>query len=202
MTTNKNLLCSILLSCSLIPNVIAQKIDRPTTGEVVMTQKELDDFLAKIAEMKRQQMLKRQSEIKINSELNAMAKNNSESVEVTTQQPNTLYNQDYMLMREFDRINSRIDLLMLNSGNNGGNMQVAPPNSTTTHLVPAPTNAYINPYSQPIVPNNVVPNNSALVTNNYDADLDRLNRENAALREELRVLGMVQILNTMRKLRL
>lgn len=84
-------------------------------SEIVMTKAELDSFLTKIADRKRAQIAKRKSELTVNQQFNdALAPKEKNQ------------NSDERMYREFDRINQRIDMLMMNSGNRA-NTYVAPP---------------------------------------------------------------------------
>lgn len=114
-----------------------------SNSEIVMTPAELESFLANIANKKREQMTKRKQELQINQQMN-------ESFRTENVQSNT----DDRLYREFDRINNRIDMLMMNSG---GNMR------TMSGMAPAqqPSTIMYQPQQQPLMyPNNLqYPNN-------------------------------------------
>ncbi|MCC7030244.1 MAG: OmpA family protein, partial [Chitinophagaceae bacterium] len=85
-------------------------------SEIVMTKAELESFLTNIADKKRAQIEKRKKELAMNQEF----KNAFEPKEKP---------DDSRLYREFDRINQRIDLLMMNAGNRMNNYGTAPVSS-------------------------------------------------------------------------
>lgn len=80
-------------------------------SEIVMTKAELESFLTKIADRKRAQIEKRRNELLVNQEFKSANNNNNQS------NSNSDGNANDRIFREFDRINSRIDMLMLNGGN-------------------------------------------------------------------------------------
>lgn len=165
-------------------------------GEIVMTQEELDSFLEKIAQHKRNQLEKRRNELIHNRKVNEhVTKINTDKVatekitaNVVTQDiptPSVTVDNNSMLLRELDRINSRIDMLMLNSGNN--NRTYVHPNYVPN---PAP-----NPviYSQPAVPVTqpvTLPISGTTTYQNTDnGEVAALRNRVDALNEELRVLN-------------
>jgi len=85
-------------------------------SEIVMTKAELESFLTNIADKKRAQIEKRKKELSLNQEF----KNAFEPKEKP---------DDSRLYREFDRINQRIDLLMMNAGNRMNNYGTPPVSS-------------------------------------------------------------------------
>lgn len=158
-------------------------------GEIVMTQEELDSFLEKIAERKRDQLEKRRNELignrKINEQLSQVETDKAAS-KIEVKEVQSVLNQstesNNLLLRELDRINSRIDLLMLNSGN--VNRTTVQPN-----YVPISTpNSVI--YTQPSVPQTTLPiSGNMSVTNPDNGEVNRLKNRVDELNEELRVLN-------------
>lgn len=75
----RNTVALSLLSFSFFSVTAQEKVSKyytvpkkDATGEIVMTQQELDDFLEKIAQHKRQQMEKRRNELIINRKTNQL----------------------------------------------------------------------------------------------------------------------------------
>lgn len=158
-------------------------------GEIVMTQKELDSFLEKIAEHKRNQLEKRRNELignrKINEQL-ATAVTDNTATKIVEKEEQKVQNQaidnNSILLRELDRINNRIDLLMLNSGN--VNRTSVQPN-----YVPNPSpNPVI--YTQPSIPQTALPlSGNMSITNPDNGEVTALKNRVDVLNEELRVLN-------------
>lgn len=100
------LLFMACLGIGFLANAQDQK-PKSSESEIVMTKAELESFLANIADKKRAQIEKRKNELLVNQEFkNAFQPKES---------------PDDRMYREFDRINQRIDLLMLNAGNRTNN---------------------------------------------------------------------------------
>lgn len=162
-------------------------------GEIVMTQEELDAFLEKIAQLKRNQLEKRRNELIHNRKVNEhLTKINTEKVAteklaaqvITTDNVATstqAVDNNSILLRELDRINSRIDMLMLNSGNN--NRTYVQPNYAPSPVI----------YSQPAVPVTqpvTLPISGTTTYQNTDnGEVAALRNRVDALNEELRVLN-------------
>lgn len=104
------LLITLGLGLGFLSNAQDQKA-KSNESEIVMTKSELESFLAKIAERKREQIAKRNNELRVNQEFN----NSFEPKDNTYFEPKD--NTDDRMYREFDRINQRIDMLMMNAGN-------------------------------------------------------------------------------------
>lgn len=171
-------------------------------GEIVMTQAELDSFLNNIANLKRQQIAKRKNEISLNRKVDEVLDATPQANTTAPITPQSYAQMDYinstLLLREFDRINSRIDLLMLNSGNMAqlGYMQQqsAPMSAPATYAAPQPMSySYQNtpaPASRmaPVVASAVVPETVKQVDSS-NAEVDNLKKQINVLNEELRVLN-------------
>lgn len=152
------------------------------TGEIVMTKDELDAFLSNIADKKRKQIEKRKQELSINRQMdNAFnTGNNTNNREEMS--------GDYRLYREFDRINSRIDMMMLNMGNNRSNYYAPPyPSGGGYQQSMTPSPYYYDPSL--MNRNGLVPGGA----NPYGQQDDEIRRQNQinAINEELRVLGQL-----------
>ena len=108
------LLLTACLGLGFLSNAQDQKA-KSSESEIVMTKAELDTFLANIAERKRAQIAKRNNELMVNQEFDYAfeSKENKEK-------------PDERMYREFDRINQRIDMLMMNAGNNRSNTYAVP----------------------------------------------------------------------------
>jgi len=119
------LLLTACLGLGFLSNAQDQKA-KAGESEIVMTKAELESFLTNIAEKKRAQIAKRKSELSVNQEF--------DNAFLTKDNPIP----DERMYHEFDRINQRIDLLMLNAGNRTVTYS-APPMQTP---VPAPTVIY------------------------------------------------------------
>jgi outer membrane protein OmpA-like peptidoglycan-associated protein len=108
----------LLLTTCLWMGLMSKAQDQnPKTSEseIVMTKAELASFLTNIADKKKAQIEKRKNELAMNQDF----KNAFEPKE----------NQDDRMYREFDRINQRIDLLMMNAVNRMNNY-TSPPMSS------------------------------------------------------------------------
>ena len=97
------LLLTVGLGLGFLSNAQDQKA-KSSESEIVMTKAELKAFLSNIAEKKRAQIAKRNSELRVNQEF-------SNAFDYTDNK------DDDRMYREFDRINQRIDMLMMNAGN-------------------------------------------------------------------------------------
>ena len=183
-------------------------------SEIVMTQDELDAFLAKIAQRKREQMERRSKELLINEQLNTNSKTNLQKKSVTTinetLEPinyNSNNNDDRML-RELDRINQRIDLLMMNGSLNQQPQAIGyntPSNqgrsNTIVYQPPQGQQTYYQPYQQPIVQQPlvqqpIVEKKIINETNQNDKELAQMRQQVDVLNEELRVLKMLSSSDT------
>lgn len=200
------IICVLTICIWNVEKMHAQDTLRTTktkpVGEIVMTQAELDSFLNNIANLKRQQIEKRKNEISLNRKANevldATPQANVTSPATTQSYAQMDYINSTLLLREFDRINSRIDLLMLNSGNMAqlGYMQQqsAPMSAPTTYAAPQPmTYSYQNtpaPETRmaPVVANVAVPETAKQVDSS-NAEVDNLKKQIGVLNEELRVLN-------------
>lgn len=127
------LFLSIGLGLGFLSDAQAQQVPSGES-EIVMTKAQLQSFLNNIADKKRAQLEKRNEELRINQGLNHAPA------------PKTGINpSDERMYREFDRINQRIDLLMMNAGNRG-NTYAAP-----QRQAPAPSVIYQQPAQAPAV---------------------------------------------------
>lgn len=143
-----------------------------------MTKEELNDFLENIADKKRKQMEKRRRELTINRQMDDAFRTNDGS--------RGDMSADFRLYREFDRINSRIDMLMLNM-NNGRMNYYPPPSSYQQSTTPSPYYYYDPAYQNR---NSLVPGAGTSGVLPQDEEMRRQNQVNA-LNEELRVLNQL-----------
>lgn len=97
----------------------AQSKITDSTGEVVMTRAELDSFLNHIADLKRAKMARVRQENQL-KELREISEKKQVSASISSN------NNDERVLRELDRINSRIDLLMLGKMNSKPTVQAVP----------------------------------------------------------------------------
>lgn len=145
-----------------------------SNSEIVMTKSELESFLSNIANRKREQMSKRRQSLLI-----------SDQLEVHEKAP---VNVDDRLYREFDRINSRIDLLMLNSGNSVNYSGYRQPGLILQQE--RGISAYPNSL---VVPNNYDLNSNLPAPGNFRENENRqLENQIRALNEEIRVLTQLK----------
>lgn len=148
-------------------------------GEIVMTKDELNAFLDNIADKKRKQIEKRRRELTINRQMDDAFKTKDGSNRDDM-------SADFRLYREFDRINSRIDMLMLNMNNGRMNYYPPPPAGYQQSITPSPY--YYDPSYQNR--NNLVPGTGTSGVLPQDEEMRRQNQV-SALNEELRVLNQL-----------
>jgi outer membrane protein OmpA-like peptidoglycan-associated protein len=150
-------------------------------SEIVMTKEELESFLKNIADKKRAQIEKRKQEINMNQEF----KNAFEPKE----------NPDDRMYKEFERINQRIDLLMLNAGNRMSNYSSTSPipsyAQTPTIIYQQPQQLQLQQQPQ-IVDRTIIPQVTEPIepTGSSEETL-ALQRNVNSLNEEVRVLTLL-----------
>lgn len=152
---------------------------KTSESEIVMTKAELESFLTNIADKKRGQMEKRKKELIMNQEF----KNAFETKE----------GPDDRMYREFDRINQRMDLLMMNAANRMNSYAIPPVSSYPQ----APTVIYQQPQQQqPQQPQIIYKNTSPQVAAPIEAtgpsnEILALQGKVNSLNEEVRVLTLL-----------
>jgi outer membrane protein OmpA-like peptidoglycan-associated protein len=154
-------------------------------GEIVMTKAELDSFLDMIKEKKRARMKKRADEIRIDNSLNAAVKNSHTGLSTATMNTGDL--NSALLLREIERINTRLDWLMA-SGQSS--TTYAYPPAQPFYSNPQPTTVITQPRTKQLI-TEVVPSRTKFEkqTTSSDPEKERLIAANAQLQEELRVLN-------------
>ncbi|HTO15275.1 MAG TPA: OmpA family protein [Edaphocola sp.] len=96
---------TLLFALAISNFAIAQSSNK---GEIVMTKIELEAFLSKIAQLKKDQLLKKQSITERNNQID-------DSLINLIQKNQEINTKDKFLFDEIERLNNRIDLLLLNS---------------------------------------------------------------------------------------
>ncbi|MEO6831639.1 MAG: OmpA family protein [Chitinophagaceae bacterium] len=183
------LLLTACLGFGFLSNAQEQK-PKFSESEIVMTKPELDSFLTNIAEKRRAQIAKRNAELKVNQEFNNALQSKENSV-----------NPDERMYREFDRINQRIDMLMMNAGNRT-NTYVTPPMQAPLQQQ-TPTVIYQQPPLQQFQPQQQVQQPGNRYRGTFNEDLEpaqpagpseetlALQRKVNTLKEEVRVLTLL-----------
>lgn len=133
---------SLLIAALAIGSNLHAQSSKSNESEIVMTQEELDSFLAKIAELRKQQIAKRKEMLEI--QYQAQLKSNQK--EQKTSAPSSSDGIE-RLQSELDRLNNRIDLLLLNMAKGGQGTTYVPSQSGTTVIYQQP---------QPSSPNSTV----------------------------------------------
>lgn len=203
------IICVLTISIwSCINNVIyAQDTLRTTktkaVGEIVMTQAELDSFLNNIANLKRQQIEKRKNELSLNRRVNETLAAQEVNATTVVPEPQTYAQMDYnnsaIILRELDRINNRIDLLMLNSGNMAQRSYI-PQSVGTTY--PAQQPAAISYQSIPATApeSRMLPAVANIETSTTQKQVDSSDVEVANLKKQINVLNEeLRVLNALSK---
>lgn len=172
---------------------------RPVEGEIIMTEQELESFLSTIARHKKEQIKNRKEK---------------EIIRLHSLRPATQHHEwqphnkdNASVIRELDRINHRLDLLIMQSGRADDarlNPQPAAPATTrvNTHVgTPAPASQYEGDYSainrrytgQVVAGSVPVPVSPATPTPQYDAETEALISERNKLNEELQILSALHV---------
>ena len=132
---------SLFLAAMAIGSNLHAQNSKSNDSEIVMTQEELDSFLAKIAELRKQQIAKRKEMLEI--QYQAQLKSNQK--EQKTSSSTSSSDGIERLQSELDRLNNRIDLLLLNMSNGGKGTTYVPSQSGTTVIYQQPQPATQTP---------------------------------------------------------